>query len=187
MTDVIVLNGASSSGKTSIARVLQRELAPEPWPAFGIDTLVDSLPAWLGGDGGGLDMGDDGTINVGPVFRRLEAVWYQGLAAMVRAGAHLVVDDVFLSGAESQARVGAAFEGLDVTWVGVRCSAAEGERRERERGDRVPGQHAHQAAIVHDGVTYDLEVDTTSASAESCARAIVGHLRGPAGEPSAAG
>ncbi|CAN5626806.1 hypothetical protein BH10ACT1_BH10ACT1_19530 [soil metagenome] len=183
MTEVIVLNGASSSGKTSIARALQQQLAPEPWTVFGIDTLVDALPTWLGGDGGGLDLADDGSIAVGPVFRQLEAAWYQGLAAMARSGARLVVDDVFLSGARSQRRVRAAFAGIDVVWVGVRCSTAEGERRERDRGDRVPGQHAHQVAIVHQGVGYDLEVDTTSVSTESCAQVVVAHIRGRAGEP----
>lgn len=40
---VIVLNGGSSSGKSSIARCLQ-ELLPDPWLTLGADTLVDALP-----------------------------------------------------------------------------------------------------------------------------------------------
>jgi chloramphenicol 3-O phosphotransferase len=38
-TQVIVLNGGSSSGKSGIARCLQAIL-PDPWLAFGTDTLV---------------------------------------------------------------------------------------------------------------------------------------------------
>ena len=37
---VIVLNGGSSSGKSSIARQLQARLAPEPWLTFGVDTTA---------------------------------------------------------------------------------------------------------------------------------------------------
>jgi chloramphenicol 3-O-phosphotransferase len=41
---VIVLNGGSSSGKSGIARCLQAIL-PDPWLAFGTDTLVEAMPA----------------------------------------------------------------------------------------------------------------------------------------------
>ena len=40
----IVLNGGSSSGKSSIVRALQA-LLPEPRLAFGIDDFVAALPA----------------------------------------------------------------------------------------------------------------------------------------------
>jgi chloramphenicol 3-O phosphotransferase len=42
-TQVIVLNGGSSSGKTGIARCLQAIL-PQPWLRLGVDDLVDALP-----------------------------------------------------------------------------------------------------------------------------------------------
>ena len=44
MTQVIVLNGGSSAGKTGIARCLQAIL-PQPWIRLGVDGLVDALPA----------------------------------------------------------------------------------------------------------------------------------------------
>ena len=34
-----------------------------------------------------------------------------------------------------------------------------------------------QAAAVHAGVAYDVEVDTTECSAAACARQIAGHVR----------
>ena len=43
MTQVIVLNGGSSSGKSSIARALQ-EILPTAWLTFGVDVLVEALP-----------------------------------------------------------------------------------------------------------------------------------------------
>jgi chloramphenicol 3-O phosphotransferase len=42
-TRVIVLNGGSSSGKSSIARVLL-ELLPGLWLTFGVDAFIDALP-----------------------------------------------------------------------------------------------------------------------------------------------
>jgi chloramphenicol 3-O-phosphotransferase len=40
-TDVIVLNGGSSSGKSSIARRLQ-DLLDQPWITLGVDDLLDA-------------------------------------------------------------------------------------------------------------------------------------------------
>jgi chloramphenicol 3-O phosphotransferase len=36
---------------------------------------------------------------------------------------------------------------------------------------------ASQAEVVHQGVTYDLEVDTTHAEAMECARTIAAHVK----------
>ncbi len=174
---VIVLNGGSSSGKSSIARCLQ-ELLPEPWLHIGADTMVDALPPSLrgGGEGiGGLEDGD-GTVEVGPVFAALDAAWTIGVAAMARAGARIVVDEVFLGGASSQARWRAALEGLDVLWVGVHCDPAVAAEREAARGDRVAGMAAAQAEAVHQGVAYDLVVDSSRAAAADCARAITARV-----------
>lgn len=174
MPDVIVLNGGSSSGKSTIARCLQEAL-PEPWLGVSVDTFVDALPPRLREGGDGLLIGPDGEVSVGPAFAELDAAWLEGIAAMARAGAHVVVDDVFLGGPHSRSRWSRALAGLDVLWVGVRCAPEAATAREAARGDRVPGMAAKQAAVVHEGVDYDLEVDTTSASAADCARVIAAH------------
>jgi chloramphenicol 3-O phosphotransferase len=168
---VIVLNGGSSSGKSGIARCLQAVL-PDPWLALGTDTLVAALPAAPGGSACGIEFAADGAVAVGPEFRTLEAAWIAGVAAMARAGARVIVDEVFLGGAASQRRWQEALGGLAVLWVGVRCDAAVAAGRETARGDRVAGMAAAQAALVHQGVAYDLEVDTTHAEACDCAQVI---------------
>ncbi|MEW9555059.1 chloramphenicol phosphotransferase CPT [Nonomuraea sp. NPDC050783] len=173
-TQVIVLNGGSSSGKTGIARCLQAVL-PEPWLAFSIDDLVDAMPAALHGSDAGIDFAPDGRVSVGPDFDALDAAWTAGIAAMARAGARIVVDDVFLGGAASQRRWQRALAGLEVLWVGVRCDGAVAAAREAARGDRVAGMARSQAEVVHQGVTYDLVVDSTHAEPMECARAIAAH------------
>jgi chloramphenicol 3-O phosphotransferase len=44
MTQIVVLNGGSSAGKSSIARALQLTLPAPPWLTFGVDALIDALP-----------------------------------------------------------------------------------------------------------------------------------------------
>jgi chloramphenicol 3-O phosphotransferase len=111
-------------------------------------------------------------VIVGPEFRMLEAAWIEGIAAMARAGARIILDDVFLGGAASQQRWRKALDTLQVLWVGVRCESSVAAGREIARGDRVIGMAASQAEVVHQGIVYDLQVDTTHTEALECARAI---------------
>ncbi|WP_442906162.1 chloramphenicol phosphotransferase CPT [Kitasatospora sp. NBC_00458] len=176
MTQVIVLNGGSSSGKSGIARCLQAVL-PDPWLALGTDTLVEAMPASMQTADGGIGFAPDGEVTVGPEFRTLEAAWIEGIAAMARAGARVIVDEVFLGGPDSQQRWRKALGGLRVLWVGVRCDGAVAAGREVARGDRTIGMAASQADAVHRGVRYDLEVDTAHAESMECARTIAAHVR----------
>lgn len=171
-TQVIVLNGGSSSGKSGIVRCLQAVL-PEPWLALGVDQLIEAMPA----SGAGIEFAPDGGVHVGPEFRAVETAWMAGVAAMVRAGARVIIDDVFLGGAESQQRWRQPFAGLEVLWVGVRCDAAVAAGRELARGDRVGGMAESQAELVHRGVVYDVEVDTTHTEALAAAREIAARVQ----------
>jgi chloramphenicol 3-O phosphotransferase len=173
---VIVLNGGSSSGKSGIARCLQAIL-PDPWLAFGTDTLVEAMPVSLQTSATGIEFTQDGEVIVGPEFRTLETAWIAGIAAMAHAGARVIVDEVFLGGPASQQRWKNALGTLPTLWVGVRCDVAVAAAREVARGDRVAGMAASQAELVHRGVVYDLQVDTTHAEALTCAQTIAARLR----------
>ncbi len=180
VTQVIVLNGGSSSGKSGIVRCLQAVL-PDPWLAFGTDTLVEAMPASMRTSDAGIEFAPDGEVIVGPEFRTLEAAWIEGIAAMARAGARIIVDEVFLGGGDSQRRWQKALGDMPVLWVGVRCDGAIAAGREIARGDRVIGMAASQADTVHRDMVYDLEVDTAHTESMECARAIAArvgrHLR----------
>jgi chloramphenicol 3-O phosphotransferase len=175
-TQVIVLNGGSSSGKSGIARCLQAVL-PDPWLTFGVDTLIQAMPMSMQTSAAGIEFAPDGAIVVGPEFRELEAAWIRGIAAMARAGARIILDEAFLGGAASQQRWQNALDSVQVLWVGVRCDGAVAAGREIARGDRIPGMAAAQAEVVHHGVVYDLEVDTAHTEALDCARAIAAQVR----------
>ncbi len=61
-------------------------------------------------------------------------------------------------------------------WAGVRCESSVAAGREVARGDRVTGMAVSQAEVVHRGVRYDLEVDTTRDESMECARTIAAHV-----------
>ncbi len=173
----IVLNGGSSSGKTSLARRLQELLGPT-WLTLGTDDLIRALPNGdgPGGVGPALEFHEDGSIDLLDDFLRAEQTWYEGLAAIARCGTGLIVDEVFLGGGASQARLARAMADLTLLWVGVRCHPDVAAARENQRGDRILGMARIQADQVHQGVAYDLVVDTTSTTTDDCARVIVSHL-----------
>lgn len=169
-----MLNGGSSSGKSGIARCLQAVL-PDPWLVFGVDTLIQAMP--VASQLSGIEFAPDGAVVVRPEFRALEAAWIEGVAAMARASARIILDEAFLGGAASQQRWLTALGALRVLWVGVRCDGAVAAAREIARGDRITGMAASQAELVHQGVRYDLRVDTTHTEAMDCARAIAARVR----------
>lgn len=121
---MIVLNGASSSGKSGIARCLQAVL-PDPWLTLGADTLIQTMPFALQTSAAGIEITDRGEVSVGPQFRSLEAAWMAGVTAMARAGGRIILDEVFLGGATSQQRWKDVLGALPVLWVGVRCGPGD--------------------------------------------------------------
>ncbi|TSB17559.1 chloramphenicol phosphotransferase [Streptomyces benahoarensis] len=168
---MIILNGGSSSGTSSLARALQ-DVLPRPWLTFGVDSLIEALPPGLMDDPDGLVLGPDGSVTPGAAFHALQDSWRHGVAAVARAGAPVILDEVFLGGGEGRRAWERALGDLPVLWVGVRCDAAVATARERARPDRVPGMAAAQASLVHRGMTYDIEVDTGRRTAQECAREV---------------
>ena len=164
---IILLNGASSSGKSSVARALQARLN-QPYWHISIDHLRNAsvLP---------LDRVRSGEFTWsemrGPFFAGFE----RSLAVYAEAGNNLVVEHIIEDEAWMQ-RVVRLLHGLDVFFVGVRCDLDELEQRERQRGDRPLGDARRDFFTVHRHAVYDVEVDTTSTSPDSnAARIIAAH------------
>ena len=167
---VVILNGTSSSGKTSFGRALQNRLLPEVWLLLGVDTFITALPWGLYGTDDGHRIGSDGAISLGPTWLEHQRRWRAAVVELVRLGTNVILDEVFLRGAEEQREWREAF-GDDVVprFVGVHCDVEVAEARERDRGNRALGMARTQAAIVHVGVVYDAQVDTTSTSPDALA------------------
>ena len=198
--NVVLLNGTSSAGKSSIARALQ-EIMADPYLHTGIDHFLPRLPqrcfavsdgvelatterfllVYRGGTGRtvgerseGVDVHGDGTlveVRIGPGGVHLLAGMYRGVAAMAAAGIDAIVDDVIHDPRVLAAAVTALRETATL-FVGVRLPREVAERRERERGDRGPGGAAAFYDKVHAHGVYDLEVDTGRDDPMTCARQI---------------
>lgn len=173
---ILLLNGTSSAGKTSLAKALQRRW-PRPLLAVGIDTVVFALPGrWLDPPGWHevfvyTGSGDDLRITAGPLGDRLVAGLHGSVAALAAEGFDVVVDHVLLS-ADWVAGAARAWSGHAVLSVGVRCPLAEVVRREAARADRTLGQARAQFTAVHAHAGYDTEVDTSLADPDDCATRV---------------
>ena len=114
---------------------------------------------------------------------------FRGFFAMVAAFAsegNDVIVDAFLTEPWMAPAAAASLGDSRAFLVGLRCSADELERRERERGDRFPGIANAFAETVHRYVAfYDVEVDTASSSIEQCVDTIREHIS--SSEPQAFG
>jgi chloramphenicol 3-O phosphotransferase len=155
---VLILNGGSSAGKTTLGRALQSAM-PGPWLLLGIDLLIWTLPPEMINHPDGLSV-HEGVITRGQLFTPLYEGFQYAVAALGRSGVDVLVDDLTLDGLVDQQRWNNALQGLDVCWIGVRCAPQIATDRESRRGTRLPGIARHQADSVHAGVHYDVEVDT---------------------------
>jgi chloramphenicol 3-O phosphotransferase len=171
---VLFLNGGSSAGKTTLGRTLQSGL-PDPWLLLGIDQLMWALPPEMVNDPDGISV-HEGVITRGDRFMAIYDGFQLAVAALVRGGVNVILDDVMLDGATDQARWDVALQGLAVCWIGVRCAPGIAAEREAGRGTRLPGIARHQAEWVHQGVRYDVEVDTGVMDRRETSGVIVEYL-----------
>lgn len=173
---IIVLNGAGSSGKSSIAKALQA-ITREPFLHVAMDGFLEMLPEALQDDPDTFDFQEiveNGAVSVriavGPVGDRLLKGMRAAIAALADAGNNLIVDDVMLDGEASEYR--RLLGGHDLHFVGVRASLEILEARERQRGDRMIGLARWQFERVHRDIGYDLVVDIGLADPAACAEQI---------------
>ncbi|HEX2401566.1 MAG TPA: hypothetical protein VHJ79_16490 [Mycobacterium sp.] len=99
-------------------------------------------------------------VRVGGVGRQLLRAYQAGVAAAARVGLNVIVDEVVIDKTSSDDWTG-ALAGVDVVWVGIRCSAEVAEQRNRVRGDRFAGLARAQTVTAHQHARYDFEIDTT--------------------------
>lgn len=164
---IILLNGTSSAGKTTIAKALQ-QIMEAPYLHVPVDSFAAMAP-------GPDKLGEPGSLLWQSVFNRLLSGFHHSLAALAAAGSNLIVDHVLVQGVEPQNWLTECLDLLEpftVYFIGVHCPLEELRRREQARGDRGEGLAEYQLGRVHRHGVYDLEVDTSVLSAEQCALSI---------------
>ena len=190
MSRIILLNGSSSAGKTTLALKLQ-QLLPEPWQHIALDQFRDGMPGRYRGFNSPSETPGASGLNIVPTLRDGEALteirfgsygeqvlagMRRAIAAFAMAGNNVIIDDLLFEPDYLQ-DYAEALHGIDAWFVGVRCSLDVVNELEARRVGRFPGTAKSHFEQVHaHGVAYDLEVDTSSESPRTCAEAIVRRL-----------
>ena len=176
MVRVIYLNGASSAGKSSIARALHEQLE-DLYLDVPLDVFLWMVPphGWEREGGAIMTPPQDEhglLVEFGPLCQSLFSGFHRSLGALASSGNNLIVDDVLLE----RHWLSEAVEALaahEVCFVGVRCPVNIAEERERARDDRIVGTARGQFDQVHAHGVYDVEVDTSKLAPEACAERIL--------------
>lgn len=148
---VILVNGASSAGKSTLCRTIQARMR-EPFWHYSIDHFRAGVLPW-----DRIRAGEFAWSSLRPAFFD---GFHRCLPALAAAGNHLIVEHIVETDAwlADLVRLLAPF---DVFFVGVHCPLDVLEARERLRGDRRPGEARGDFATVHVNRRYDVEVDGT--------------------------
>jgi chloramphenicol 3-O phosphotransferase len=158
---VILLNGASSSGKSTLAQALQQRLALPFWH-YSIDHLLAAniLPR---------SRIDSGEFPWPTQREQFFEGFHHSLPAFAAAGNNLIVEHIVETRSWMN-RLLVLLENLDVFFVGVHCPLHELERRERERGDRRIGEARADFEITHTFGSYDIDLTSTDDAGQLASR-----------------
>jgi chloramphenicol 3-O phosphotransferase len=190
---IILLNGASSVGKTSLARALQNSLA-QPYLLVGLDAFLGMLPGryfsvnplatadsvqgftWEHHND---EHGEYIRIVPGAFADRLKLeMMHPAIVNAASLGLHQIIDDVLLE-RRWLADYVRVLRPFDVWFVEVYCPIPVLEAREKVRGDRDIGQAKGQALYIHEHAQgiYDVKVDTSLLTPQEAAEWIMAALQ----------
>ena len=154
----ILLNGPSSSGKTTLATAFQKEMS-EPTLYVSNEKFIRMAPDKFLAD---------------PQMRPrlmgpLVSAFNRSLPIIAECGYPMIIEHV-LEQQQWLDELAATLEGYLVYLVKIYCPLDELERREKARGDRIIGLTKSHHILVHSFCEYDAEINTSQAKvAESAA------------------
>ncbi|TQV81501.1 chloramphenicol phosphotransferase CPT family protein [Aliikangiella coralliicola] len=158
---IIVLNGTSSSGKTTVAREIQSN-SSEIYLLCSLDAFWDMTPHGI----------PAGSVN----FPNMKLALARSVKALAETGHNVIVDIIFC-GLKTYNEFKQELKGFNVSLIKIYCPLEELIKRELARGDRKPGLAESQLDSVHSGVIYDLSINTSAGNSSECAQNIINSLR----------
>ncbi len=157
---IILLNGTSSSGKTSIAKALLNELK-NPYFYFSVDQFLEpAMP---------LKINMDEAADLALIDHAISG-FNHALREYAQAIEFMIIDHVLQKPIWLK-EVATALSDSKVFFVSVTAPLEVIEKRENNRIDRQPGTAKAQYETVQ-SYTYDLVVDTSKVSPEEAAKKI---------------
>lgn len=194
--DIILLNGISSAGKSTLAKALQDAIS-HPYLLFGFDSLVFMMPERYWKSAATAEQADksysqEGVEMVeaqqpdepkkvvavfGPVFRTMISSMAPVVATLVKQGTSVIFDHV-LHDQQMYEECVRCFSAFNVLKVGVFCPLEIAEQRERERQDRVIGRARGLIDVVHSFCDYDVSIHTDKMSVAESVQLIINKITG---------
>jgi chloramphenicol 3-O phosphotransferase len=185
---VIILNGPSCAGKSSIIEAFQKKQG-SPWLSVGLDSFfVRVLPAKYFMEDKPeyqsvlhcVTSEEKGrrvfTLIVGPEGQKVIKGMHLAIAAYATCGNNVIVDYIQYDPAWVS-DLKEVLKDIKVVWVGVTASLETLEQREKSRGrPQVEGHVRSHYPTVHQGIKYDLTVNTDELKPEAAADKIIGLL-----------
>jgi chloramphenicol 3-O phosphotransferase len=184
MSKIILLNGASSSGKTSTAKSIQY-LSDEPWLTFGIDTFIQMTPypspgkeaeyfSFIPGEN---VRGKFMKIELKDSGQKLFGIMPDFAALLAGNGNNLIIDEVLLDDVHIKSYIKKLSQ-YTVYFIGVICELPIMQEREFLRRDRELGLSNDQFDRVHsENIEYDFTVDTSNSSVFEISSRIINFVK----------
>ena len=183
---VILLNGTSSSGKTTLAKAIQ-DIAPEAYQIIALDQFRDGMPERYRGLNSPRDTTGAQGLNVRSELQEKVAYTYiefgeygtkvlegmrRSIASCARSGLNVIVDDM-ITEKEFVVDYVNVLQELNVLCVGIFCERDELVKRENTRMGRFVGTAISHADTVHRFMQYDVEIDNTHGDPREHAHTIL--------------
>jgi len=147
---IVILNGAPRSGKSSIVAVIQ-DTFDGPWMNLGVDIFARCVTPPRYQPGIGLRPGGE-RPDIEALVPALYAALYDSVAAHSRHGLNVVVDvghhDAYSTPLDMLPNAARRLQGIPVLFVGVRCPLSVIMER-RDKGH--PGREDHYETSAADG------------------------------------
>ena len=181
---IIIINGCSSAGKTSIIKAMQN-LYSKPLLHAGVDRFWAMIPdqykeygvkaheGYLFSDTVDSDNNPVVHIQSGPLADQIDYTMPQVIKCLADCGHDIAVDAILNDDTELHNYIKALCDHT-VYFVGIVCDLQELEKREKQRGNRSLGLARGQIDFIHKHKNYyDLIVDSTNCDVMTCAQKIL--------------
>lgn len=188
---VIVLNGPSASGKSSIQKEFQNLMMPDLWIKVGIDNLfdtpmpditMDNLQFWQAPNEirwvtttQDQDSNQVIALHTGAQGEKVAYGMNAAIAAYAKQGCNIIVDYIaykkeWLDDLQQQ------LQDINTVWVKVEIPLEILEQREAARATSPKGHARSHVATVYWDIAYDLVVHAQHSTAQEIAQQIKGFM-----------
>jgi chloramphenicol 3-O phosphotransferase len=185
---IIILNGPSASGKTSIQKEFQK-IMYQPYLAIGIDNFfVNPIPQhYMGGQPTEQNLPKEQVITgqfaknaeglpvfnleFGPEGRKVIAGMHHAIAAYAQQGNNIIVDYILYDPAWLKELVN-TLKDYKVYFVGIDIPLSTLEEREQARATSPVGHARSHYDSVHKPGIYDLRIDSSKTTPQEAAQQL---------------